>query len=157
MTIAEALDAHERGEIDRRTLVLAIGRATRSGPDPSTFTVAGLNHIALSVSDVAATRDFLVRHIGAGVVRDDGERCFLAVGDSHFVGLFRVEPPPSGPGVLNHVCFTVEDYDPDEAERIARDAGLEVHRTEDRVFFAGPDGLVVQVASAWSDFPIPEA
>jgi hypothetical protein len=34
---------------------------------------------------------------------------------------------------------------------------LEVSRTEDRVFFKGPDGLVVQIASEWGDFPLPEA
>ena len=155
MSVDELLEAYDRGEIDRRSVVLALGEAARADIDDSTFAATGLNHVALSVADVAVTRDFLVEHIGAGVVRDEGHRCFLAVGGNHFVGLFRVDPPPPGPGVLNHVCFTIEGYDPDEAERTAREAGLRVRRTEDRVFFWGPDGLVVQVAAEWGDFPLP--
>lgn len=154
-TVGELVAAFEAGELDREALVLALGELVR--PGEGTFRADGLNHVALSVSGVAATRDFLVEHVGAGVVQDDGHRCFLAVGRSHFVGLFEVDPPPTGPGVLNHVCFTVPGYDADEAESTARAAGLEVERTEDRVFFRGPDGLVVQLAAEWGDFPIPRA
>ena len=150
--IEELVDAYDAGEIDRPGLVLALGDAVRADVPPSTFRAIDLNHVALSVTDVAATRDFLVEHLGAGVIRDDGARCFLAVGGHHFVGLFAADPTP----LLNHVCFSVEGYDPEEAERTAREAGLEVRRTEDRVFFWGPDGLVVQVAATWGDFPLPE-
>ena len=60
MTVDELLDAYERGDIDRRSVVLDLGEASRADVDDSTFVVAGLNHVAVCVSDVAFNPDFLM-------------------------------------------------------------------------------------------------
>jgi catechol 2,3-dioxygenase-like lactoylglutathione lyase family enzyme len=115
----------------------------------STFRSIGLNHVALSVSNVDAMAQFMGEHLGTTVIRSTDSAAFLSCGNNNnFVGLFRSDPTG-----LNHVCFSVEGYDPDDAAERIRSSGLEPHRNEDRVFFTGPDGVIFQVASTWGDYP----
>jgi catechol 2,3-dioxygenase-like lactoylglutathione lyase family enzyme len=148
----ELLDGYDAGRLNRRDLVdqlveLAGGRADLD-PGDSTFRTLGLNHIALTVSDVHEMADFLGEHLGTSVIRIEENRGFLAAGANHFVGLFVGDDPG-----LNHVCFTVDGYEPVDAVRRLEAAGFEPHQNEDRVFFRGPDGIVFQIASTWGDYP----
>lgn len=148
------LDGYDEGRLSREELVdqlaaLAGEPLQRSSTD-ALFRSRGLNHVALSVSDVGAMADFLCRHLGTSVIEVGEQRGFVASGANTFVGLFR--RPPTG---LDHVCFTVEGYDPDDAAARLEDAGLRPLRTEDRVFFRGPDRVLFQVADFWGDYPTP--
>jgi catechol 2,3-dioxygenase-like lactoylglutathione lyase family enzyme len=120
--------------------------APRGGDDAapsSTFTATGLNHIALSVTDVVRSRDFYMKHLGLTLQRDGGEgSCFLGIGP-HFLALFR----GSEPG-MHHYCYSVKEYTAATAVDRLKAAGLEPDRRGDRVYFPDPDGLVVQVAAA---------
>jgi catechol-2,3-dioxygenase len=119
-------------------LTAATGNDSARSETGSTFRSIGLNHVALSVSSVEAMTQFMGEHLGTTVIRTNESAGFLACGNNNnFVGLFRSDPIG-----LNHVCFSVEGS-----------AGIEPHRTEDRVFFPGPDGVIFQVASTWGDYP----
>ena len=129
-------------------LVELAGGDVDNGPGTSTFRSLGLNHVALSVSDVQGMADFMGEHLGTSVISIEQNRGFLAAGANHFVGLFRADPVG-----LNHVCFSVEGYEPADAAQRVRDAGMEPIQTEDRMFFRGPDGVIFQVADTWGDYP----
>ena len=136
-----------RGELVEQLTALA-GGSVEPTDSPSTFRTLGLNHVALSVSDVDAMAEFMGEHLGTSVIYSTGDAGFLACGANNFVGLFRQDPVG-----LNHVCFTVEGYEPDDAAARVERAGLRPHRAADRVFFPGPDGILFQVADVWGDYP----
>lgn len=71
------------------------------------------------------------------------EMCFLDVGSDNFLALFRRDPSH-----INHFCFTVDGYEPDEAAAELEGTGHELIRREDRVFVRDPDGHLVQVSAA---------
>jgi len=146
------LDGHEAGALSRGDLVdqlvELVGGPADLDPGDSTFRTLGLNHVALTVSNVQAMADFMGEHLGTSEIRIEESRGFLAAGANNFVGLFSGDEPG-----LNHVCITVDGYDPDDAMARLAAAGLEPKRTEDRVFFEGPDGILFQIASTWGDYP----
>lgn len=146
---------YERGKLSRRELVthvagLAAAVATAgaggrafgdSHKGGSTFKATGVNHIALSVPDVAKSRDFYVKHLGMTVSHDNRNSCFMTCGNN-FVALFRAEEPG-----MNHYCYSVEDYDVSDAEEKLEAEGLNPRREGNRIYFPDPDGLEVQLAS----------
>ncbi len=103
----------------------------------------GINHVALYVEDLHRSRDFYVDTFHASVVRENEEMCFLDVGSDNFLALFRRDPSH-----INHFCFTVDGYEPDEAAAELEGTGHELIRREDRVFVRDPDGHLVQVSAA---------
>jgi len=149
----------EAGDLNRRQLVRRLGAlaalAIPSGRalgrpaggtlseqgGNSTFQAVGLNHIALSVTDIPRSRDFYVRHLGLTVSRESASSCFLDCGDD-FVALFR-----SGQPGLNHYCYAVEGYDVDEAADTLRANDLPPRVSGNRVYFDDPDGIEVQLSA----------
>ena len=164
--VENLLSEFERGRIGRRELVgrlvaFAAGVAGMGavGADAlaeepaiphSTFRSRGLNHVALRVTDLARSRDFYRAHLGLGVLRDSPRNCFMSAGDNHFVALFLGERSE-----MDHYCYTIEGYGADRVFEKASEAGLEPRRAENRVYFDDPDGLTVQVAGEWNDYPGP--
>ena len=151
--IESIVDGYDRGRLTRRQLIghlVAVAAAmsgtavaSQSGSPKSTFTATGLDHIALSVTDVARSRAFYEKHLGLKVMRDGGEQsCFLHCGDN-FVALFRSKEP-----AMHHYCYAIDDYEPGAAVEKLKAAGLTVRRAQNRVYFDDPDGLEVQVAAA---------
>jgi catechol 2,3-dioxygenase-like lactoylglutathione lyase family enzyme len=96
--------------------------------------------VALDVTDVPRSRDFYMRHLGLRVIRGDENAMFLGADRDFFLTLFRAERP-----ALNHYCYAITKYDPDEAMEQAAAAGLRPRRTQNRIYFPDPDGLTVQV------------
>ncbi len=151
--IDELVAAVEEGTISRRCLIARLGAlaacmagaknvATASQPEASTFDAVGLNHIALSVNDVARSRDFYKKHLGLTVMRErDGQNCFMRCGE-HFVALFRAAEPG-----LDHYCYTIKEYAPAAVVDKLNAVGLKPRRVENRVYFADPDGITVQVSA----------
>jgi len=145
--------AYEDGKLTRRQLmaqlgafVVAVGgagRLTAAAKDDEhggTFQAVGLNHVALSVTDVERSREWYKKHLGLKVIRDGERSCFLSCGE-HFVALFH----SSEPG-MDHYCYTVPEYDPAKAFETLTAAKLKPRRHGNRVYFDDPDGLTVQVA-----------
>ncbi len=151
--IESIVDGYDSGLLTRRQLIahLATVAAAMSGTavasqealPKSTFKATGLDHIALSVTDVARSRIFYQRHLGLKIMSDGGEQsCFLHCGNN-FVALFR-----SKESAMNHYCYAIDDYEPGAAVEKLKAAGLTVRRAQNRVYFDDPDGLEVQVAAA---------
>ncbi|MPZ19753.1 MAG: hypothetical protein GEV06_17815 [Luteitalea sp.] len=151
-TIIERLiECLERGEISRRQAIgglTALVTATAAGrvpvaaaQDSSTFQAAGLNHIALRVTDIPRSRDFYIKHLGMAVMREGANNCFLRCGE-HFVALFRGESPG-----MDHYCYSVEDYTAGGAAEKLRAQGIQPRVTDNRIYFPDPDGLTVQLAA----------
>jgi catechol 2,3-dioxygenase-like lactoylglutathione lyase family enzyme len=145
----------ERGLLSRRQLVsrlTGLGAAlavmsrapeARAG-EGGTFDATGLNHIALNVRSVPASRDWYIKHLGLKVMRDGGEdNCFLGSGEGFFLTLFKGDKPG-----LNHYCYSIKGYDPDKAEETLKSAGLKPHREGNRLYFPDLDGIEVQIAGA---------
>jgi catechol 2,3-dioxygenase-like lactoylglutathione lyase family enzyme len=145
----------ERGLLSRRQLVsrlTGLGAALAAmSPSPAalaaeggTFDATGLNHIALNVRSVPASRDWYIKHLGLKVMRDGGEdNCFLGSGEGFFLTLFKGEKPG-----LNHYCYSIKGYDPDKAEETLKNAGLKPRREGNRLYFPDADGIEVQIAEA---------
>ncbi len=146
------LEGLERGRVTRRQAVARLtglfaaasaGRAIGAAGDEALglFTATDINHIALSVTDVARSAAFYQKHLGL-VPMSAGERSsFLRCGND-FVALFKAERP-----AMDHFCFSVEGYEPGDAVNRLQGAGLAPRRREGRVYFDDPDGLEVQVSA----------
>ena len=145
--IEQAFDDYDRGGLSRRGLIaallgaLGVGRAAVAQGEP-TFEALELNHVALSVTDVARSRTFYERHLGLTTTRPGSHSSFLRCGP-HFLALFR----SSEPG-LAHYCYTIRDFEPSAAVGRLEAAGLRPHRRGNRVYFDDPDGLEVQVSGS---------
>lgn len=156
--LSRMMDDYDRGMLTRRELLArlmgslafagaagdALGAEGSRAPGTggSTFEASGINHIALSVTDVARSRDFYVQHLGMKVSRDWAGSAFLTCGEN-FVALFRAGEPG-----LHHYCYSVHDYEVDSAEQRLRAANLpNIRRSSDRIYFDDPDGLTVQLAA----------
>jgi len=158
--IETLVDAYSTGRLSRRQLLAGLGTmfaaatlggaGTAAPPPSSTFRSQGLNHIALRVTDIDRSRDFYMKHFGVKVLQQSSRNCFLGVGENNFVALF--ESDKAG---MDHYCYTIADYDPDACVRTLEAEGLKPRRTSNRVYFDDPDGLEVQIASHWGDYPGP--
>jgi len=151
------LEDYEQGKLSRREVahrLVGLGVAMAAGgaaaaqegaASSSTFAAQGLDHIALDVTNVARSRVFYVKHLGLQVQRDGGERsCFLGPPDGQFIlALFR-----SDTAKMNHYCYGIPNYNPEDVVVKLQDAGITPRREGGRVYFPDPDGLTVQLASA---------
>ena len=150
--ISLLIDQYDHGKVTRRQLVkslavaaglgAAAGSADAVGTQEPTFRATRLNHIALSVTDVECSRDFYVRHLGLTVSSDSApHNCFLDCGPN-FVALFRGQEPG-----MHHYCYSIVDFDQQEAAQKLRAANIEPDLQDRRIYFPDPDGLTVQLAS----------
>jgi catechol 2,3-dioxygenase-like lactoylglutathione lyase family enzyme len=140
------------GRLSRRDLVcgltalVAIGAKVGSVVSyaqqrPSTFHALGLNHLALRVTDLDRSQTFYEQHLGMTLI-PNGDRSALrlmACGP-HVLNLFKAAEPR-----MDHVCFTVPDYDPKVAIDRLRANNLEPDVEADRTHFFDPDGYKLQV------------
>jgi catechol-2,3-dioxygenase len=151
--IERLVGGFERGRLSRRQLVVGLtgllasvagARPLRAAQDRpgATFKATEINHVALSVTDVARSRAFYERHLGLAVTSASESSCFLRCGKD-FLALFKA---PKSPG-LDHFCFTVEGYEPADAVNRLQAAGLSPRRQADRVYFDDPDGLELQASA----------
>jgi catechol 2,3-dioxygenase-like lactoylglutathione lyase family enzyme len=151
----QLLNAYDDGHLSRRQLVaqlLAIGAATAASPvaargaadtqPSSTFSATGIDHIALSVTDVRRSSVFYQQHLGLTLTRDGGDNsAFLNCG-SDFLALFRGDRAG-----LHHFSFSIPNYDPDDAVKRLEAVRLKPRRESNRVYFPDPDNLTVQVSA----------
>ena len=109
--------------------------------DEPLFRASAINHVALRVTDLDASRAFYEKLVGARAYRQTDTACFLEISPDHFLALFSNDHP-----FIEHFCFTFDGYDADEVARQLETEGYSIHRKEDRVFVEDPDGLLVQLS-----------
>ena len=155
------LDDFARGQISRRQLVAqlvalgaagALGGAATAAQDTAAraaqaepmFQATGLDHLALSVTDIARSVEFYQKHLGLKVTSQGQGSAFLNIGEGgDFLALFRADRP-----AMHHYCYGIRNYNPTAAAEKLEAAGHKVRRAGGRIYFPDPDGLEVQVATA---------
>ena len=155
--IAKLLQEFEHGKMTRRQLIQSLALAATAASaasaapaapaDASVLKAVYLNHVGYQVANYAKSRDWYADLFGMKVALDDGKKASLAVGESLLI--FHNRPSPSTPTV-DHVCFTIADWDRDKSvkEKVAAELkrrGLEVRTTEGSFHFKDPDGFELQV------------
>ena len=155
--IAKLLQNFEDGKMTRRQLIqslaLAATAASATGAVPAAAAdkyvvkTTYLNHVGYQVADYAKSRDWYADLFGMKVVLDDGKKANLAVGESLLI--FHNRQSPSTP-IIDHICFTVADWDKDKSVRGAVEAelkrrGLEVQSSANSLDIKDPDGYRIQL------------
>jgi catechol 2,3-dioxygenase-like lactoylglutathione lyase family enzyme len=158
-TIDKLLAMYECGAINRRQLLATLTAATLATPAPAQppdapFQGRVINHVTLSVSDVARSREFYTKLLGAtdiGTPPASGplKLADLRVGDS-FIGLY----PLGNPGRIDHFSIGIDNYDPAKALHHLKQhyAGNEPSvvvaggGAKDEVYLKDPDGIRVQLS-----------
>jgi len=153
--IARMVLDFEHGRLSRRQLiahlagVIAAAAGARSvlgqsgainpADAATTFQAVDLDHIALSVRDVQRSQQWYQKHLG---LKPMGQEGFVTSGKG-WLALFQDEKPG-----LHHYCYSIENYDPDDAAKRLKAAGITPKRRGGRVYFDDPDGIECQVAQA---------
>jgi catechol 2,3-dioxygenase-like lactoylglutathione lyase family enzyme len=156
--VDEILGEFEQGRISRRQLVqsLALGMtaaavATRAAAAPAArtgFRAVAVNHISFGVADYARTRDFYADLLGMQVSGDDGKQCYLKFGNDSFL-IPRKTQDPAGKPFVDHICYTIENWDKGAVEAELRRRGLNPEPDTDESFHVrDPDGYRLQIGSA---------
>ena len=157
--IAKLLQNFEDGKMTRRQLIqslaLAATAASATGAVPVAAAAADkylvkttyLNHVGYQVADYRKSRDWYADLFGMKVALDDGKKANLAVGESLLI--FHNRQSPSTP-IIDHICFTVADWDKDKSVRGAVEAelkrrGLEVQSSANSLDIKDPDGYRIQL------------
>lgn len=154
--VDELLGRFERGGMSRRQLVqaLAIGMAASATPSLAAtparkgFKAVAVNHISFGVKDYARTRDFYSGLLGLPVSADDGSQCFLKIGEDSFL-IPRKTRQPDGSAFIDHLCYTIEDWDRKAVEDELRARGFDPKPDTDESFhIKDPDGFGLQISSS---------
>ena len=140
MGLGAAIATMKETDLRTRTASRRHSDGRRGAAAAPTFQATGLDHIALDVVDVPRSRDFYAKHLGLRVVRGDDNALFMGADRDFFLTLFRAERPQ-----LNHYCYSIRDFNADDAVQKIGDAGLRPRREGNRVYFPDPDDLTVQV------------
>lgn len=113
---------------------------SRKGEDVP-FAVTEVNHAALRVRDIDASKAFYTEMFGGRVMSASTTACFMALPNGEFIAMFPSDDPP-----IEHSCLTLPDYDADVVARRLEERGHVAVRQEDRIFIRDPDGLLVQLS-----------
>jgi catechol 2,3-dioxygenase-like lactoylglutathione lyase family enzyme len=167
------MEAYETGRISRRHLLLSLPalmmapRAFAQADNPP-IRVRGINHVTLGVSDVKRSVDFYQGLFGMPVTSRQGMTTNLRIGAGpQFLGVGAAD---SNPLSINHLCLSVESFNPDAVIKALESYGIKprasaqsapgplVHyismRMENRggakegtpeLYFTDPDGLLIQL------------
>lgn len=149
----------ERGKISRRQLVQNITagiaavstgavatQASAAAPAAKGFKATSINHLSFGVPDYGKARDFYVDLLGFEVKKDDGKQCYLICGDSSIVA--RKTQDPNGKTYIDHVCYTIANWDGKAVEAELKRRGLDPRpgANEFSYIVKDPTGFGVQIA-----------
>ena len=146
--VAKMVDQFITGRLTRRQLVWGLGalmagaasRPVEAQQRSSTFQALGLNHLALRVTDLDRSQAFYERHLGMTRIPIGAASPRLMACGPHVLNLFAAAAPQ-----MDHVCFTVPDYEPRTAAARLRAVNITPEVEDDRVHFPDPDGYKLQV------------
>jgi hypothetical protein len=146
--IADLVKGFETGKVDRRqfceTLALAAtvyaaGESAANAAPAHGFTMLGINHISYNCPDYARSRDWYTSVFGMESTpgKDSGKRANLMFGPEpgkggNFVVARTAETTSEAKATVDHICYTVADFDRDRARaelismgvKNVRDGGL---------------------------------
>ena len=153
--IGKLLQDYEHGKVTRRqliqTLAFAATAAGTVGPaEAAPANATYINHVSMQVADYRKTRDFYAGLFGMKVTNDDGKtQCRLAFGDNLVIAR-NASSRPGGKVGVDHIAYTLANWDTDKAVRPAVEAelkrrGLQIRTTEGSFHVQDPDGFEVQM------------
>jgi catechol 2,3-dioxygenase-like lactoylglutathione lyase family enzyme len=151
--ISGLLKQYENGKLSRRDLVRGLaltggalaGTAgpALAGPDKG-FKAVAVNHISYGVADYARTRDFYADLLGMHVSNDTGKECTLSFGETLLI--VRKTRHPEGKPVVDHISYTIENWDKNAVEAELRRRGHDPRPDTDLSFhIKDPDGYDLQI------------
>lgn len=151
--IETLVSRYESGAIDRRQLLAALATAMATATGKTThaelpaeeqpaFQAKSLNHVTLSVTNVARSQAFYKSVLGVSVISKQATGVNLGLGDS-FLGLYPINEPPR----INHFCVGLDDFQVQVAADRLKDFGIKPRVRQDKpeVYFRDPDGISVQL------------
>ena len=154
--IGRLLQDYEHGKMTRRQLIQtlaftataasAVGAAEAAAP----ANAVNINHVSMQVADYTKTRDFYAGLLGMKVTNDDGKtQCRLTFGDNIVIAR-NAGSRPGGKIGVDHIAYTLANWDTDKAVRPAVEAelkrrGLMIRTTEGSFHVQDPDGFEVQM------------
>ena len=153
--ISKLLDDFDRGRMTRRQLIkslvavtaAATGVTTASGESSKGFKAIAVNHISYQVDDYAKTRDFYADLLGMKVVGDTGTQCNLIIGSTNTFVIPRNAPQGSTPPRIDHIAYTIENWDKNAVRAELERRGLEPRAdTENSFHVKDPNGFDVQIS-----------
>jgi len=128
--IDNLLNDFERGKISRRWLIQSLAVTALAGTaapalaaPPQSLKAISVNHISYGVADYARTRDFYADLLGMTVSEDTGTQCYLGFGDTLLTA--RKSRQPDGKPFVDHICYTLDNWDADGVEAELTRRGLE--------------------------------
>jgi catechol 2,3-dioxygenase-like lactoylglutathione lyase family enzyme len=173
----EIFEGYDRGQVSRRDLLAAVvsfvalgtGRAgAESPPAPALPPSPGrthLNHVNLRVADVQRSLQFYHRFFGLEMTSTPTYNA-LDCGGGTFISLqtkadidketFRTSAgavewartPAEAPGMIEHFCLEVDDFDLDATRAGLQEAGHETVEVYGNLLTADPDGVLVQIVDS---------
>jgi catechol 2,3-dioxygenase-like lactoylglutathione lyase family enzyme len=155
--IATLLKDFESGKMTRRQLIqslaLAATAASAAGAAPAAaaegkgFKAVTVNHISYQVADYTKTRDFYADLLGMKVTKDTGSQCNLLFGDTGSWLLPRNARQGSTPPRVDHIAYTIDNWDKNAVEAELKRRGLQVRPdTENSFHVKDPDGFDLQIS-----------
>ena len=152
--IGKLLQDYEHGKMSRRQLIqtLALTATATVGTVESApqANAIYINHVSMQVADYTRTRDFYAGLFGMKVTNDDGKtQCRLTFGDNIVIAR-NASSRPGGKIGVDHVAYTLANWDTDKAVKPAVEAelkrrGLMIRTTEGSFHVQDPDGFEVQM------------
>jgi catechol 2,3-dioxygenase-like lactoylglutathione lyase family enzyme len=166
------LQDFEQGKMNRRQLIQSLAMAASvagaaesavAAEGKAGFKTVGLNHISYVVSDYTKTRDFYAGLMGMNVSHDDGKQCYLSFGNSWLLprnarvpggegkqgkdGKARPPMAPQTPPLVNHIAYTIDNWNQDKVKEVLLSWGLEPRvDTENSFHVKDPDGFDLQIS-----------
>lgn len=157
--ITTLVDRFAAGRLSRRDLVRNLAGLVAAAASQAeaqtrrgTFEALDLNHLALRVTDPDRSQAFYARHLGMTPIPINAPAPKLVACGPHTVTLFKADRAE-----IDHVCFTVPDYDAKDAAGRLRAVGLTPEIEDDRVHFRDPDGYRLQVGGPAAGGQLPSA
>lgn len=167
--ITKLLENFESGKMTRRQLIRSLSvvaavtssgtvvaaDAMASSPDPSriaadakkSFKAVAVNHISYQVNDYAKTRDFYAELFGMKILGDNGKQCELILGDTNTFIIPRNAPAGSTPPRVDHIAYTIENWDKDAVKAELDRRGLNPQPDTDNSFHVkDPNGFDLQIS-----------
>lgn len=160
--IADLVKNFETGKMDRREFcqTVALAAAVYGAGEAANaqsgrgFKVLGVNHISYSCPDYAKARDFYISVLGmeSAPGRDNGKRASLMFGPpagkgGSFMGV-RTFEAKTAEAVVDHVCYTISNWDEARVRGALKAAGLDVTGRDGSLHVYDPFNYDVQIASA---------
>jgi len=153
--IGRLLQDYEHGKMTRRQLIQTLAFTATAASAGGTAEAApanaiSINHVSMQVTDYTKTRDFYAGLFGMKVTNDDGKtQCRLTFGDNIVIAR-NASSRPGGKVGVDHIAYTLANWDTDKAVKPAVEAelkrrGLMIRTTEGSFHVQDPDGFEVQM------------